>query len=187
MKNSRINKDCHLFQISLNQFHLIFNSMKNKILGDGILTLPIKNCFSLGDLFRAAINIYALRVRNLGKSVNPILDLFLSSRKISIIGTFRLIHGDCGDLVWSCPRGRSIFDKIVKFSRGLSQNVNCLVSLIVSVFQFLTWKFPFLLVGVIFHVWITAIVTITGVLKNMVVLSERIDEETVLREGFYRY
>ena len=145
MKNSRINKDCHLFQISLNQFHLIFNSMKNKILGDGILTLPIKNCFSLGDLFRAAINIYALRVRNLGKSVNPILDLFLSSRKISIIGTFRLIHGDCGDLVWSCPRGRSIFDKIVKFSRGLSQNVNCLVSLIVSVFQLLPENFLFCL------------------------------------------
>jgi len=77
MKNSRINRDCHFFQISLNQVNLRFNSMKNIILSDDILTLPIEKCFGLGDLFRAAINIYALRVVNLWKSMNPIFDLFL--------------------------------------------------------------------------------------------------------------
>jgi hypothetical protein len=90
-------------------------------------------------------------------------------------------------MFWRGSKGRSIFDKIVKFSRRLSQSVNCSVSLIVSGFQLLTGRFPFLLRGVIFHIWTTIIITITSVLKNMIILSKRIDGETVVREGLYRY
>ena len=140
--------------------------MKNRILSDGILTLPIKNCFGLCDLCRAAISIYTLRVVNLGKSSNPVFNMFLQSRKIIIIRFCRLIHGDCGDLCWRSPRGRSIVDKVVKFARGLPQSVNCVVSLIVSHFQLLTGGFPFWLRGVRFQVLITTTLTITDVPKK---------------------
>uniref|UniRef100_A0A6N2KBD6 Uncharacterized protein n=1 Tax=Salix viminalis TaxID=40686 RepID=A0A6N2KBD6_SALVM len=56
-----------------------FNAMKNGILSNGILALPIENSFSLSNLFRVAFNINTLRVLDLRKSTNLVLNLFLKS------------------------------------------------------------------------------------------------------------